>query len=159
MKAVEFSSKMRPLLSYPVILRHQFFLQKVFTQLKALLKFLVSSFKCNGNNHTVAFCHQKVRIHLFFVHPLKKNNRNKLTSIVLLSGCSKISGFALFSARFKWQRATVRATEHHFTNLSTLSFIRLYSFATQLQIDYSMPRNVYSIIKSKLSISRFFNTL
>ena len=58
--------------------------------------------------YTVAFCHWKVRIHLFFVHPLKKNNRNKLSSIVLLSGCSKISGFALFSANFKWQRATVR---------------------------------------------------
>ena len=57
--------------------------------------------------YTAAFCHWKVRIHLFFVHSLKKNNRNKLSSIVLLSGCSKLSGFALFSARIKWQRATV----------------------------------------------------
>ena len=48
-----------------------------------------------------------MRIHLFFVHPLKNNNRNKLSSIVLLSGCSKIGGFALFSAHYKWQRATV----------------------------------------------------
>ena len=47
-----------------------------------------------------------MRIHLFFVHPLEKNNGNKLSSIVLLSGCSKISGFALSSAHFKWQRAT-----------------------------------------------------
>jgi len=46
--------------------------------------------------------------YLFFVHPLKKNNRNKLSSIFILSGCSKISGFALFSAHFKWQRATVK---------------------------------------------------
>ena len=57
--------------------------------------------------HKVAICHWKVRIHLCFVHPLKKNNGNKLSSIVLLSGCSKIGGFALFSAHFKWQKATV----------------------------------------------------
>ena len=68
---------------------------------------------------TVAFCHWKVRIHLFSVHPLKKNNRNKLSSIVLLSGCSKISGFALSSAHFKWQRATVCVNIHYLAKKET----------------------------------------